>query len=66
MLSARYIQRQYNGFICRRCLNTKYNVHLVPRDCKYKLNGKCANCREVRNIVIGFHATGHLKMLAKF
>ena len=65
MLSAKRIRYDYGGYICRSCLNREYGVHLIPRDCQYQLDHRCAQCKGFKNLVVGFKSAGHLKMLFK-
>ena len=66
MLSAAVIRRRFGDNICRRCINKKYHVQLEPVDCRYGYTHVCPCCKLSRNIVIGFTASGHAKMLFRF
>ncbi len=65
MLSVKPIEDRFNSPICRRCINRKYHVSLKKEDCVYGYLYKCPVCHENRNIVVGFRASGKLKMLLK-
>lgn len=65
MITTRPLVNRYNGNICRSCINSRYRIHLTPKDCKYGHPGNCARCHNHRNIVIGFTFSGKLKMLGK-
>ena len=39
--------------MCRRCINEKYGLSLVPENCFYlHFQSICANCGELHNIVL--------------
>ena len=65
MMSAQAIAQDYRDYICRRCINEEYAVHLIPKDCKYGYAAQCPCCRQHRNIVVGFKISGRAKMLFK-
>ena len=46
MLNLKPIVRQYGDYICQRCVNRGYNVHLAHRDCKYADPHECPCCRK--------------------
>ena len=49
--------------ICRRCINRQYGINLQSRDCKYwHWPTHCAQCGNVRNIVVGLRFSGKWKM----
>lgn len=66
MLSTRPIRRQFGDYLCRRCLNRQYGVHLTPQDCRYRTMRRCALCNASDHLVVGFHGLGRLKMLLKY
>ncbi len=65
MLTLKPVVLQYGDYICRRCLNRGYDVHLANRDCRYADPHECPCCRKTSNIVIGLKLSGHVKMLGK-
>lgn len=66
MLTAHRIRKRYGDYLCRRCLNREYRVHMQPCDCRYKTMRTCAICHSSNHLVVGFTARGLLKMLPKF
>lgn len=66
MLSARYIRKHNGDYLCRRCLNRQYRVHMKPQDCRYKFIRICPICHSSDHLVVGFTLSGFLKMLPKF
>ncbi len=66
MLSAKRINRRFGEYICRRCVNKKYHVHLTPENCKYGYYYRCPICGEDHNMVVGFKGIGKLKMFFRF
>ena len=65
MLTLKPIFRQYGDYICQRCIDRGYDVHLAHRDCRYGEPHECPCCRKTTNIVVGLTLTGHIKMLGK-
>ncbi len=67
MVTNKTILKQFGGYVCRRCLNDFYNVHLLHSDCEYKsmYPGKCPRCQEMKNIVTGLKFSGFIKLLTK-
>ena len=52
MLSLRKIAMLSRACWCRRCINMKYGLELMPYDCIYQhFPAVCPQCGEVRNIV---------------
>ena len=46
MLNLDKVKKRYNRYICRQCLNQRYNVHLVPDDCIYDRRDDCPRCKQ--------------------
>ena len=65
MFDPKRIKSRYGVMICRRCLNEKYKIHLVPEDCIYEYRHICPRCEEVHNIVSDLRFSGKRKMLWK-
>ena len=65
MINAEPIKKKYGDYLCRRCINKRYDADLKREDCRYGYAQKCRWCGEMRNPVIGFTASGKLKMLLK-
>ena len=65
MLNLEKVKKRYNRYICRQCLNQRYNVHLVPDDCIYDQRDDCPRCKQEKNIVSGLKFSGKMKMLFK-
>ena len=65
MFNPNKIKERYGALICRRCLNKKYKVHLIPDDCIYEYRYVCPRCREMHNIVSDLRFSGKMKMLLK-
>ena len=65
MLSTKRIARRYGDNICRRCINRVYHARLKNQDCVYGYYYNCPRCKQPHHIVIGFTASGKLKMLLK-
>lgn len=66
MATMRSIRRRYGGFICRRCLNKAYHMHLKPSDCDYDYYPhECRRCGETQNIVIRVRLRKRLLLLLK-
>ena len=47
---------EYGDFLCRRCFDSRYNVHLSHRDVK-EIEGTCPSCKKLG---------GRIKMLGKW
>ncbi len=65
MASIKIIKEQFGDNICRKCINSFYDVKLEPKDCVYGYTYICPRCKEARNIVVGFKAGGKMKMMFK-
>ena len=67
MASIQTVYDEFGGFVCRRCINKRYKVKLVPRDCAYDgpYVQQCPNCKEEHHIVNGFSLTGKIKLMLK-
>ncbi len=51
---------------CRRCINTRFKVHLEPKDCVYGYYmGCCSSCKRMHHIVLDLRLSGKLKTLFK-
>lgn len=66
MLTTRPIRKRYGYYLCRRCMNREYKVHMKPADCRYRYAKLCPLCRSTDHVVVGFTLTGHYKMLLKY
>ena len=54
------------GCLCRDCLNQKYGLKLVSRDCIYLIYpGMCPSCHGMRNIVRDVRRRARIGMLFK-
>ena len=65
MLSLKPIVLEYGDYLCRRCMNRRYDVHLAHRDCRETSDSECPCCRKVGNVVTGLKLSGHIKLLRK-
>ena len=67
MVTIGKIISKFGGNICRQCINKKYNIHLIHKDCRYDIiyPSLCPKCNEMKNIVTGFQLSGYLKLLFK-
>ena len=65
MLTMKPIIIRHGDYICRRCINRGYEVHLAHRDCRYGDPHECPCCKKTSNIVVGWTLSGHVKMLFK-
>jgi len=65
MISLEPVRKRFGDYICRRCLNEKYNVNLESRDCKYGYYAVCPVCHQERHIVAALNTSGKMKMLLK-
>ncbi|MBQ8161025.1 MAG: hypothetical protein IJ083_09760 [Clostridia bacterium] len=60
------IYKLNGGYICRRCINDDYHIHLRHRDCRYlPVQSTCPACHGTRNLVVGVRLSGQLKLLFK-
>ena len=67
-LNSKKMQRtliEYGGYLCRRCMDHCYHVHLAHRDVK-EIPGTCHRCGKTRKLVIDLKIDGRLKMLGKW
>lgn len=52
MMLFRQVEMLSRACWCRRCINVKYGLDLIPPDCIYQhFPAICPQCGEVRNIV---------------
>lgn len=58
------------GVACRRCINTEYGIHLVKKDCVYKMKENnhreyeiCPICGHKRPLVMSLKLSGKLKKM---
>ena len=65
MLSLKPVVIEYGDYICRRCLNRRYEVHLAHRDCRQSEPRECPCCRKVGSMVTGLRLSGRMKLLGK-
>lgn len=66
MLTLRKVHKRFGAYICRRCINRRYQADLSSRDCRYAPEEYvCPDCEREQRIVKGLHLSGHLKMLFK-
>ena len=56
---------EYGGYLCRRCLDRRYNVHLSHRDVR-ESEGTCACCKKDGRLVVNLKLGGRIKMLRKW
>ena len=56
---------KYGGYLCRRCLDRYYGVHLSHRDV-IETEGRCACCKKPGRLVSGLKLGGRIKMLGKW
>ena len=65
MRNLKPVRDRFGDYICRRCLNRRYNVNLQPKDCREFYSGICPRCKEYHRLIVSLTATGKLKMLLK-
>ncbi len=66
MLSLRPVLLEYGDYLCRRCLNRRYEVHLAHRDCRESPSPHpCPCCKKTGSVVTGLRMGGHIKLLRK-
>ena len=56
---------EYGGFLCRRCFDRRYDVHLSHRDV-VETEGNCACCKKAGRLVSGLKLGGRIKMIGKW
>ncbi len=56
---------EYGDFLCRRCFDSRYNVHLSHRDVK-EIEGTCPSCKKQVRLVVDLKLGGRIKMLGKW
>ena len=56
---------KYGGYLCRRCLDRHYKVHLSHRDV-VETEGRCPCCGKEGRLVSGLKVGGRIKMLGKW
>ena len=64
MLMQKVIVR-YGGYLCRRCFDRHYNVHLSHRDV-VEIDGRCPCCNKKGRLVKDLNLGGRIKMLFKW
>ena len=63
MLTTKRIKKQFGDYLCRRCINAQYHVHLKREDCRYGYSYVCPRCKAEQNIVVDFSPSGKWKVL---
>ena len=62
MLTLKPVIKDYGGYLCRRCMDRRYGVHLACRDCIQTPDPReCPCCRNYTNLVMGLKLTGKTK-----
>ena len=56
---------EYGGYLCRRCWDSRYKVHLSHRDV-IETEGRCACCKKDGRLVSGLTLGGRINMLGKW
>ena len=56
---------KYGGYLCRRCMDRHYHVHLSHRDV-IETEGRCPCCKQEGRLVTGLKHGGRIKMLWKW
>ncbi len=56
---------QYGGYLCRRCFDSHYKVHLSHRDV-IETEGRCPCCQKEAKLVYGLKLGGRIKMIGKW
>ena len=56
---------EYGDFLCRRCFDRRYDVHLSHRDVK-EMEGTCPCCKKQGRLVCDLKLGGRIKMLGKW
>lgn len=64
MLNLKPVILEYGDYICRRCLDRRYAVHLAHRDV-VEAEGTCPCCKQAAKLVTDLKLGGRLKMLRK-
>ena len=66
MLTLKPVIKDYGGYLCRKCMDRRYGVHLACRDCIQTPDPReCPCCRNYTNLVMGLKLTGKIKMVGK-
>lgn len=56
---------KYGGYLCRRCMDRHYKVHLSHRDV-VEVEGICPCCKKEGRLVLDLKLGGRIKMLGKW
>lgn len=56
---------EYGDFLCRRCFDRRYNVHLSHRDVK-ETEGHCPCCKRDCRLVVDLKLGGRIKLFGKW
>jgi len=56
---------EYGDYLCRRCFDRRYDVHLSHRDVK-EIPGHCPCCGRDGKVVVDLKLGGRVKMLGKW
>ena len=66
MLTLKPVILEYGDYLCRRCMNRRYDVHLAHRDCRESPSpGACPCCKKTGSVVTGLRLGGRIKLLRK-
>ena len=66
MLTASRIRKDNRADLCRRCINDRYDLNLMPSNCRYYSGvDVCPRCGGMHHIVSGLRLSGSLKSLFK-
>lgn len=55
---------EYGGYLCRRCFDRRYDIHLSHRDVR-EIDGICPCCKKPGRLVADLKLGGKIKMIGK-